>query len=118
MHALSLATWWIHIASMLEWLVAIPAVQTYGLLRGETGWRWMALAMLPALASGMAVCTWHFHDNTAALRGLVSLQAILTLVGNGALAAAAFNLLRRQRRCGTTCMGGEPTPGRCADERP
>jgi hypothetical protein len=97
MHALSLLTWWIHIASMLEWMLAIPAVQAYGQLRGEPGWRWLALAMLPALASGMAVCTWHFYDNTELLKGLGTLQAGFTLLGNLALAAAAFHLLYQQR---------------------
>jgi hypothetical protein len=97
MHALSLATWWIHITSVLEWVVAIPLIQAYGSRRREGGWRWLALAMLPALGSAMAACTWHFFDNSPELRGLVVLQAGLTLVGNGALAAAAWNLLRQQR---------------------
>jgi hypothetical protein len=98
MHALSLPTWWIHFTSMLEWIVAIPLVQAYGMRRQEGGWRWMALAMVPALASGMAVCIWHFYDNTAELKGLVVLQACLTLIGNLALAVAVWNLLRQQRR--------------------
>ena len=100
MHALSLTTWWIHVASVLEWAMAIPVVQGYGLLRREGAWRWLALAMVPALTSGLAVCTWHLFDNTAQLRGLVTLQAGLTLLGNLALAVAAWNLLRQQRREG------------------
>jgi hypothetical protein len=98
MHALSLPTWWIHITSVLEWLLAIVAVQAYGRTRREGGWRWLALAMVPALGSAMAACTWHLFDNSEALRGLVLLQAALTAVGNGALALAAWNLLRQQRR--------------------
>lgn len=98
MHTLSLATWWIHFASVLEWVLAIPAVQAYGHWRGEGGWRWLALAMVPAFGSAMAVCTWHLYDNSAELRGLVVLQALLTLLGNVALAAAARNLVRQQRR--------------------
>ena len=50
----------------------------------------MALAMLPALVSAMAACTWHLFDNSEALRGLVVLQAGFTLVGNTALAVAAL----------------------------
>lgn len=96
MHALSLGTWWIHIASVLEWIVAMLAVQRYGRLRREGGWRWLALAMLPALTSAMAACTWHLYDNSQSLRGLVVLQASLTLIGNIALAVAAWNLLRQQ----------------------
>ena len=98
MHALSLPTWWIHITSVLEWLVAITAVVALGRSRHEGGWRWLALAMLPALLSAMAACTWHLYDNTAALNGLVVLQAGCTALGNGAMALAAWNLLRQQRR--------------------
>jgi hypothetical protein len=96
MHALSMATWWIHITSVLEWVLAMAAVQSWGLRRGETGWRWLTLAMLPALVSAMAACTWHLFDNSPALEGLVVLQAGLTTVGNVALAVAAWNLLRSQ----------------------
>jgi len=58
MHALSLGTWWIHVTSVLEWILAIIAVESFGRRRQETGWRWLALAMLPALVSAMAACTW------------------------------------------------------------
>jgi len=98
MHALSLATWWIHITSVLEWVLAIAAVEVFGRRRGEPAWRWLALAMLPALVSAMAACTWHLFDNSQALRGLVVLQAGFTVAGNVAVAAAAFHLLRLQRR--------------------
>lgn len=97
MHALSLGTWWIHIASVLEWIAAIVVIQRYGRSRHEGGWRWLALAMVPALASAMAACTWHLFDNSDDLKGLVVLQAGMTTVGNIALAIAAWNLLRRQR---------------------
>jgi hypothetical protein len=100
MHALSIGTWWIHITSVLEWVVAIVAVQSYGLHRGEAGWRWLALAMVPALASAMAACTWHLYDNPTALKGLVVIQAGFTGLGNLALAVAAWNLLRRERSHG------------------
>lgn len=98
MHALSLPTWWIHISSVLEWMVAISAVIALGHQRGEGGWRWLALAMVPALGSAMAACTWHLFDNAEGLYGLVVLQAGLTCLGNGALALAAWNLLRQQRQ--------------------
>ncbi|MFM7314359.1 MAG: DUF2499 domain-containing protein [Cyanobium sp.] len=108
MHALSLGTWWIHITSVLEWVVAMLAVQSFGRRRQEGGWRWLALAMVPALASAMAACTWHLFDNSADLKGLVVLQAGLTTLGNGALAAAAWNLLRQQSRAG---IGGSGSGG-------
>ena len=90
MHALSLGTWWIHIASVIEWSVAIVLFEQRGL-------RGIALAMLPALVSAMAACTWHLFDNTEMLRGLVVLQAGFTLLGNVALAAAALQLKRAEQ---------------------
>ena len=98
MHALSLPTWWIHITSVLEWVVALLAVQRLGVQRREGGWRWLSLAMLPALISAMAACTWHLFDNSPELYGLVVFQAGLTAIGNAALALAAWNLLRQQRQ--------------------
>jgi polyferredoxin len=96
MHALSLPTWWIHITSVLEWVVAMLAVQQLGRKRAEPAWNWLALAMLPALVSAMCACTWHLYDNSPNLYGLVVLQAGLTAVGNLALALACLLLLRRQ----------------------
>ena len=94
MHALSLPTWWIHVASVLEWGLAMLAIQRWGLRRGEQEWTWLALAMVPALISAMAACTWHLYDNSEVLRPLVTLQAALTLGGNVALAWAAWLLNR------------------------
>ncbi len=88
MHELSFGTWWIHIASVIEWILAIVLIQRRGLNA-------LALAMLPALVSAMAACTWHLFDNSEALRGLVLLQASLTLLGNVVLALAALQLKRR-----------------------
>lgn len=50
--------------------------------------------MLPNLTSAMAAITWHIFDNAEALRGLVVLQAGLTMLGNCCLAVAAWNLQR------------------------
>jgi hypothetical protein len=109
MHALSLGTWWIHVTSVVEWLLAIFAVQAYGRQRRERGWRWLALAMLPALVSAMAACTWHLFDNPPALQGLVVFQAASTLLGNVGLAVAAWWLLRQQRRA-DALTSGDTTP--------
>ncbi len=108
MHALSLPTWWIHIDSVLEWVLAMLAVQQLGLMRRERGWRWLALAMLPALVSAMCACTWHLFDNPDGLKGLVVLQAGLTTFGNLCLALAVFFLLREQR---LKADGEAPTRG-------
>ena len=97
MHALSLPTWWIHVASVLEWALAMVAIQQWGQRRGEPEWNWLSLAMVPALVSAMAACTWHLFDNAQALQGLVVLQAGCTALGNTAMAGAAWNLARRAR---------------------
>jgi len=46
----------------------------------------------------MCACTWHLFDNAPSLKGLVVLQAALTTAGNGALALAAWRLLKDQQR--------------------
>ena len=79
MHALSLPTWWIHLASVLEWGLAMLAIQRWAEQRADRAWSWLALAMLPAFVSAMCACTWHLFDNAAELKGLVVLQAGTTV---------------------------------------
>ena len=98
MHALSLGTWFIHIATLCEWTLAIIFIALWGNSTGNKGFSWLALAMLPNLASAMAAITWHIFDNTDLLNGLVVLQAALTTIGNTCLAAAAWNLLRLHKK--------------------
>ena len=47
MHELSFGTWWIHIASVIEWILAIVLIKRRGLTS-------LALAMLPAIFISMA----------------------------------------------------------------
>ena len=75
--------------SVIEWCLAIVLLE-------RRGYRVMALAMLPALISAMAACTWHLFDNSESLRGLVVLQAGFTLLGNTSLAFAAWKLNQTQ----------------------
>lgn len=94
MHALSSGTWFIHIATLFEWSLAIVFVARCGQSAKKKEFIFLALAMLPNLASAMAAITWHIFDNSEALKGLVVLQAALTTFGNSCLALAAWNLLR------------------------
>lgn len=89
MHELSLGTWWIHWASVFEWLAAIVLIQRRGSGPHWVGLSLFSLAMVPALISAMAACTWHLYDNTESLRWLVTLQASTTLIGNCCLALVA-----------------------------
>ena len=98
MHVLSLGTWWIHITSVLEWMLAIVLIERLARLEHNPGLHSLALALLPALISAMAACTWHLYDNSEQLRSLVSLQAAMTLLGNGVMALAAWLLLQSEQR--------------------
>ncbi|WP_019502955.1 DUF2499 domain-containing protein [Pseudanabaena sp. PCC 6802] len=90
MNALSLPTWIIHISSVLEWTLAIWLIWIYAKLSQNLAWRGLAIAMFPALVSAMCACTWHFFDNAISLGWLVTVQATTTLLGNVAMAIAAY----------------------------
>ncbi len=94
MHALSVGTWFIHIATLFEWTLAIIFVARWSRTSKNKALIWLSYAMLPNLASAMAAITWHIFDNSDPLKGLVVLQAALTTLGNSCLALAAWNLLR------------------------
>ncbi|MEM8637968.1 MAG: DUF2499 domain-containing protein [Cyanobacteria bacterium P01_G01_bin.54] len=97
MHVLSIPTWMVHVSSVIEWIAAIWLIWRYGDVTGNRAWRWVSWAMLPALVSAMCACTWHFFDNATDLAWLVTLQAAMTVVGNGTLCAAAWWLDRQAK---------------------
>lgn len=94
MHALSIPTWMVHISSVIEWIAAIWLIWLYAEIRQNYVWRWLSVAMLPALMSAMCACTWHFFDNPQSLEWLVTLQAAMTVVGNCTLCAAGWLIWR------------------------
>ena len=96
MHELSLGTWFIHIATLFEWFIAIIIINSISTLTKNKALGYFALAMLPNLASAMAAITWHIFDNSIELKGLVVLQAALTTLGNTCLAFAAWNLYKSE----------------------
>ena len=98
MHELSLGTWFIHISTLFEWLLAIILIVKLANHTSNNGLRLLAVAMLPNLASAMAAITWHIFDNSKELYGLVFLQATLTTIGNACLALAAWNLYRIENK--------------------
>jgi hypothetical protein len=97
MNALSLPTWVIHVSSVLEWMAAMWFVWLFASVTQRPVWRWLAMAMLPALVSAMAACTWHFFDNASAYSWLVTLQAAMTVVGNSTLCLAAWWIWRQEQ---------------------
>tara|TARA_B100000214_G_scaffold292058_1_gene221776 strand:+ start:185 stop:493 length:309 start_codon:yes stop_codon:yes gene_type:complete len=96
MHELSLGTWFIHIATLFEWGIAIIIIDYISSISNNKALSYFALAMLPNLASAMAAITWHIFDNSLELEGLVVIQAVLTALGNIFLAFAAWNLFRSE----------------------
>ena len=94
MHELSLGTWFIHIATLFEWGIAIIIIDQISSISNNKALGYFALAMLPNLASAMAAITWHIFDNSVDIKGLVVLQAALTTLGNICLAFAAWNLFK------------------------
>lgn len=96
MHELSIGTWFIHIATLFEWTLAIYLISINGKDTGNRALIWLALAMIPNLTSAMAAITWHIFDNSESLRGLVVFQAALTVFGNSCMAIAAYNLIKKE----------------------
>ncbi|KGG15251.1 MULTISPECIES: DUF2499 domain-containing protein [unclassified Prochlorococcus] len=98
MHSLSTPTWFIHILTLIEWILAIILIAQIS--AREKIYRnliWLAFAMLPNLASAMAAITWHVYDNSTTLYGLVYIQALLTFIGNCCLAIAAWKIVSIER---------------------
>ena len=96
MHELSLGTWFIHIATLFEWGIAIIIIDFISSISKNKALGYFAIAMLPNLASAMAAITWHIFDNDSYLNGLVYLQALLTFLGNSSLAIAAWFLVKKE----------------------
>ncbi|KAG8465757.1 hypothetical protein KFE25_005327 [Diacronema lutheri] len=91
-NALSVPTWAVHSSSVLEWVACMAAMWQWAETAGNERWKGLVWAMLPLHASGIAACTYHLFYNAPDLKPLVTAQAGLTLVGNGALALAAGRL--------------------------
>ncbi|CAM6084999.1 unnamed protein product [Calypogeia fissa] len=96
-NALSLPTWVIHVASVVEWLTAMVLVWKYGDTEGKSAWKGLTWGMVPLLGGAMCACTWHFFYNAESLEVLVVLQAFLTVVGNCTLWAAAYRIWKLSR---------------------
>ena len=96
MHELSLTTWFIHLSSLFEWILAIIVIAIYSKQIGSKALLLLSLAMLPNLGSAMAAITWHIFDNSEELKFLVLIQATLTMIGNSFLAISAWNLYKVQ----------------------
>ena len=95
MHELSFGTWLIHISSVIEWIYAIFIIKKISNFENYTNYFWLSLAMIPNFISAMCAITWHIYDNQQALYGLVTLQGILTFIGNSTLALATIVIYKK-----------------------
>ncbi len=98
MHELSIGTWIIHISSVLEWVLTILIVSKLSNFDTYKYFFWFGLAMVPNLIGAMCAITWHIFDNPIELYGLVTLQAIFTIIGNSSLAFASFFIYRSSEK--------------------
>ncbi|MEM9568744.1 MAG: DUF2499 domain-containing protein [Cyanobacteria bacterium P01_E01_bin.34] len=108
MNALSLPTWFIHIASVVEWIAAIFLVWQYADSISVPAWRYLSWGMVPALVGAMSAVTWHFFDNLPDLEWIVTLQASMTLVGNCTMALAAYFIWKQSRQIETASSEESP----------
>ncbi len=110
-NALSLPTWIIHVASVVEWLTAMALVWRYGDIPGKEAWKGLSWGMVPLLGGAMCACTWHFFYNAPSLESLVVLQAALTAIGNCTMWIAAFRIYQASQQQQQSQVGGSSQEG-------
>lgn len=91
-NALTVATWIIHISSLIEFLVAMGFAWRWADVVGNPTWKGLTWALIPLHSSGIAACTYHLFYNRIPF--LVPLQAFLTCVGNITAAYAGFRIAK------------------------
>ena len=91
-NALTIATWIIHISSLVEFLVAMGFCWRWATVVDNKTWKGLTWGLLPLHSSGITACTYHLFYNRIPF--LVPLQALLTCVGNTTAAIAAYRIAR------------------------
>ena len=91
-NSLTVATWIIHISSLVEFLVAMGFCWRWADVVENPRWKGLTWGLLPLHSSGITACTYHVFYNQIPI--LVPLQAFLTCVGNTTAAIAAFRIAR------------------------
>lgn len=89
-NALSIATWIIHVSSLVEFLIAMGFCWRWADITGNPKWKGLTWGLLPLHSSGITACVSHLFYNNIAL--LVPFQAILTCIGNTTAAWAAYRI--------------------------
>jgi len=91
-NALTIATWIIHISSLVEFLVAMGFCWRWGDIVRNPTWKGLTWGLLPLHSSGICAVTYHVFYNQIPL--LVPLQALLTCIGNTTAAYATYRIAR------------------------
>jgi hypothetical protein len=89
-NALTIATWIIHVSSLVEFLVAMGFCWRWSDIVQNPTWKGLTWGLLPLHSSGITACVSHLFYNQIAI--LVPLQAVLTCIGNTTAAYAAFRI--------------------------
>jgi Protein of unknown function (DUF3593)/Protein of unknown function (DUF2499) len=89
-NALTVATWIIHVSSLVEFLVAMGFCWRWADVVKNPTWKGLTWGLLPLHSSGITACVSHLFYNQIAI--LVPMQAFLTCVGNATAAYAAFRI--------------------------
>jgi len=89
-NALTVATWIIHISSLVEFLVAMGFCWRWADIVDQPRWKGLTWGLLPLHTSGIVACTSHLFYNSIPI--LVPLQAFLTCVGNTTAGYAAWRV--------------------------
>ncbi|KAL7436246.1 hypothetical protein ACHAXH_005003 [Discostella pseudostelligera] len=89
-NALTIATWIIHITSLVEFLVAMGFCWRWADITNNPRWRGLTWGLIPLHSSGITACTYHLLYNSIPV--LVPLQALLTFMGNSTAMYAAYRI--------------------------
>ena len=89
-NALTVATWIIHISSLIEFLVAMGFAWRWADVVDNPKWKGLTWGLLPLHSSGITACAYHMLYNRVPI--MVPLQALLTCIGNTTAAYAALRI--------------------------
>ena len=89
-NALTVATWIIHISSLVEFLVAMGFAWRWADVVENQTWKGLTWGLLPLHSSGITACVYHLLYNRVPI--MIPLQAILTCIGNTTAAYAALRI--------------------------
>lgn len=89
-NALTVATWIIHVSSLVEFLVVMGFCWRWADVVQNPKWKGLTWGLIPLHSSGITACVSHLFYNQIA--ALVPLQAFLTCVGNSTAAYAAYRI--------------------------